>query len=523
MSWTRRLAVGWLLALVIGACTDAANPSAPEPSTQTSSITADQNREGLDVDVRVTRENSAGAANLTIEPVTSPGGIGPSTVARPIGDPVSIEHRNGAAMSDVTISFTIQDEARREESFSPFIAYLDEDTNQWMPVASTYDPDTGVLSATVDHLSVWRPFAWDLDRFSEAFISGLEDLITYTSIQDLTFTAPTCPKRLLLERVNSIDLEGDTAADLVLTCLGHDNRSTAVIGMTNARPYAIETTIPRPARTRAGDSPGSWNEFIVDIVQGFVNDRELIPPSGTTFFEVPLDPNADLRIEFDIDFSTFGLVTDVALEAAKILDPSGSIEVLEPTISCIWDALVPLTVDWPPALVDVTDLGFSCLELAYARRGAKIPVLLQFRTIIENSNTFTQLAWDEFKRDIGPLGVLTFQYLHTPPVTSDCPSFGFEHSSARHGVHNGWGPGNIYDFNAGDHLTFSADFPVDNWEGTPPSIELKVYDTSGNRIGSDSSSFPGSVSYTVPTTGKYDLEWHTYGNAFWTVTCEAAR
>jgi hypothetical protein len=521
MSATRLLAAGLVFAMVAAACANSADTSPSGASTLTSSGTpGGEDRGSQDVVVQVSDEASIDAQDLIVEPVVAPEGHAPSAVSKPIGEAVSVEHRHGTVVNELTISFTLQDDARRDESFSPFIAFLDEDIDQWTPVASTYDPETSVLSATVDHLSIWRPFAWDLNGFNDALVRRLADVITYTGIQNLTFTAPTCPDRLLLDKVNSIVLEGNTAVALVLTCLGHDNRTTAVIGMTNARPYAIETTIPQPAKRRGGGSLGSWNEFVVDIVQGFINDRELIPPSGTTFFEVPLDPQADLRVEFDIEFSTFGLVTDVALEAAKTLDPTGSIRVIEPTISCIWDALAPLAEDWPPALVDVTDLAISCLELTYAKAGMEIPLLLQFRSIIKNSNVFTQLAWDQFKRDIGPLGVLTFQYTHTPIVTSDCPSFGFKHSSARNGVHNGWGPGNIYDFDAGDHLTFSADFPVDNWEGTPPSIEVNVYDTGGNRIASDSSPFPGSVSYTVPTTGKYNLEWHTYGNAFWTVTCD---
>ena len=79
----------------------------------------------------------------------------------------------------------------------------------------------------------------------------------------------------------------------------------------------------------------------------------------------------------------------------------------------------------------------------------------------------------------------------------------------------------------GEVITFEADFPVSGDEpvsgillavgpfGTPPD-DLTVVDTAG---------FPGTVSYTVPSSGDYRVLWSTRtadvpSAATWSVSCE---
>jgi hypothetical protein len=47
-----------------------------------------------------------------------------------------------------------------------WLAFYNASTQQWQPVASTYDPATRTVTALVRHLSWWAPWTWDWQGFA---------------------------------------------------------------------------------------------------------------------------------------------------------------------------------------------------------------------------------------------------------------------------------------------------------------------------------------------------------------------
>jgi hypothetical protein len=62
---------------------------------------------------------------------------------------------------------------------SPFLASLDTTTGKWVPVPSTYDAATGVVSARVTHFSIWAPLSWIKSAVAAVLKGALEACSTW--------------------------------------------------------------------------------------------------------------------------------------------------------------------------------------------------------------------------------------------------------------------------------------------------------------------------------------------------------
>ena len=71
-------------------------------------------------------------------------------------------------------------------------------------------------------------------------------------------------------------------------------------------------------------------------------------------------------------------------------------------------------------------------------------------------------------------------------------------------------------FTAGDHITITAGFPISGGGATPTTISFS-FDSFTTQT-----AFPGTIEYTVPTTGLHTYSWGVNSaNATWEVNCES--
>ena len=98
------------------------------------------------------------------------------------------------------------------------------------------------------------------------------------------------------------------------------------------------------------------------------------------------------------------------------------------------------------------------------------------------------------------------------PTSRGCDEFNSPFKDGLYEQRSGYG-----DFTAGEELTFVATYPSGE-AYTPNLVYLYVNDVEAMRA-----SYPGTLTYTVPTSGFYDFYWRTNdGSATWDVSCTQA-
>ena len=172
MRWRQGAAVVVASIMVITSCSrGGSGTGSTSESTTGSSVPSMDASEQADLPGggRIIVDPGALTAGASIE--TTSGGDPDQTATLPemasAGEAVNITINGGELAGQATLSWPVNSSA---DGSTPVIATWVDDT--WVPVPSEYDAATGTVSATVDHLSWWQPWTWDLGAIAERALSS---------------------------------------------------------------------------------------------------------------------------------------------------------------------------------------------------------------------------------------------------------------------------------------------------------------------------------------------------------------
>lgn len=239
------------VAMLVSGCTKAQDRDQATVRVQPGKTVTLEVPDGPTVTVPAGSVDRAGV--LVAQLVSDPPDPAEGTTAGPVWD----LHLEGATLTgaiQVTIPFEPDD-----EELVAGLSYWDEGAGAWSPVASEVDAAAGTVTASVDHLSWWKPWTWKLpdvkgwvsDQFAQA--AGRPAV-----------SKPTCDGADELRQ--QVTVTSDSGGN-VKWCAGVEN-STQVVRVTNARPYAVE--VRRPDAWRAGKATPSMG--VIDSAIGFVSN-----------------------------------------------------------------------------------------------------------------------------------------------------------------------------------------------------------------------------------------------------------
>lgn len=528
---TRGIALLAAFSILVGACDpgstspDTTDPTTSDPSESQVEATTSTRASTGPLTMRdgpLSIELPAGAGldpeHLAIRWGTPPGEARVPPGSQPIGDAVSLELQEGRLSSNVTLRFALDAIEGTDEPLIPFIAFLDEQVGEWIPVTSQLESGSRSVSASVDHLSWWR-----LLGTPSAAVPSHEQLAAMAGeSRTQANLGSTYLSATLIDHANSgdtifLEIELGTL-EPVLFLNQPESPNVLLVSVTNDDDVSVEPLYDRTSvavwepPTLFG--PSHWE------------------PLGDHFDQIYWYENLNWSLTI-LDAYHGNFVTALAGFVVEFLDDiltglygvEGGDRPIGPAFDYSNDdveihSLVFGTTSPPEARYRIT------MPLRVTGSGtASVHVHLTYQWTSAEKYIYhtTAAQLDEMVIDI------------QPRVSQGCGSLA---SPARSGTYNGIGPQNFHNLNAGDRVTVAADFPVTQWEGTPRFIRLNVYDSSNparqpptdggfedtasirSSYFSEDASFPGSVSWTVPATGRYDLEWFTFGNAVWTVTCQ---
>lgn len=166
-------------------------------------------------------------------------------------------------LNDSAILTLPYDPASLPEDVDPetlFIAYYDEDVQDWQFVGGDVDTENHLITVKTDHASRWSVFTWNWD----AWIAVLDNVLSlnlvswYKAVDLLTDDCPQSGEGVWVDSTKS--------GNLIQGCIEQDGETEAVLKVINPKSFYYEIT---------ANSEGQGNNF-----------SELLSPGGSYEFEI---------------------------------------------------------------------------------------------------------------------------------------------------------------------------------------------------------------------------------------------
>jgi hypothetical protein len=162
----------------------------------------------------------------------------PQWPARPVGPGYRIEVGGGTFAHPATLVLPI-DSASLPAGATPadaFIAYQDESSGAWVPVAGTLDPSGRTLTVQTDHLSSWQVFAIDpnywLAFLKKAATGNISDFL-----QGVRALTTPC-----VESSRGFAIDNSLANHMIEGCLSEASATSAKVRIVNLRSFYLQVT-----------------------------------------------------------------------------------------------------------------------------------------------------------------------------------------------------------------------------------------------------------------------------------------
>jgi hypothetical protein len=237
-----------------------------------------------------------------------------------------------------------------------WLAYYDSATRQWQPVASHYDPRTGMVTAQVQHLSWWAPWTWDLQDFAlrlrqllSAFGSGRAPAASCAGVPKVT--------------VASVGGQDPP----LIGCPAKRGANTLAVSITDNRGVSMVMSGVPPDATQDPPSYQGFDEYIATqaAIRQILGGADLAP-SQTLTYTLPLSGPAEV-------FTAAPTLKSYALDLASIVGDAlvGAFQfgkVSGAYATCIVNAVAG---SGPASFADVPRVAVSCLPAL----GKAVPAL----------------------------------------------------------------------------------------------------------------------------------------------------
>lgn len=211
----------------------------------------------------------------------------------PLGDPIRLEVTGTAGLAGTaTLTYPVPTMTDGEV---PVVATWDG--TEWVPVDGTYDPATGLVTATTTHFSWWRPFGWNIGKIvSAAFAAFFGDVDT---------SAMPCDAPTLTDGYRATLSEAGAAFSGCARVVNGDFTVT----LKNRRRGAFSVELPSQW-SRAVDGASDFsaiptNEFLNLTSRKFV----VIPGGESATISGHLEPGQSVSLPVEQDMFTWSLDT----------------------------------------------------------------------------------------------------------------------------------------------------------------------------------------------------------------------
>jgi hypothetical protein len=233
--------------------------------------------------------------------------------------------------SGVVLSFRVSKD-RVTAGTTPFLASLDRATGRWVPVPSSYDPTTGVVSARVPHFSTWAPVQWVESRVAAVF-EGISSAFFGLGGVGL---APSCSGQ-------SVTVTDSRPGQGIGACAAVSGTDQVAAKIVNERPYAVDLLYPDAAQVTAptGDAFAELGADLTRLASNW-HRQLLLPGGGEADATVAMAPGqqAEFVTQWDNEAYLWGilgtavdtLATMTGGTAEKLVDALGE-------SSCLSDAV----------------------------------------------------------------------------------------------------------------------------------------------------------------------------------------
>jgi hypothetical protein len=215
----------------------------------------------------------------------------------------------------VVLTFHV-DPARIPPNSRPFLASLDQKTGRWIPVASSYDPNTGAVSARVPHFSVWAPLSWVTSRIAAMLKGALLSTFGFGG----TGRYPQC---------GSYDVavtDSHPGGAEIGSCAEMVGGGEVRVKIGNMRPYMLDITYPYAQPNAQGmggssvtiPSPDLFVKLWTADAAG--SNHALLPGFGEADIDFPLPPGQSDQVTTRLDGAAFrAAMLEVAVRIAAQL------------------------------------------------------------------------------------------------------------------------------------------------------------------------------------------------------------
>lgn len=179
---------------------------------------------------------------------------------------------------------------------SPFLASLDTATGKWVPVPSTYDAATGVVSARVTHFSIWAPLDWIKSAVASVLKGALESLFSLGGLGG----SPDCSG-------GGITLTDSRPHSGIGACAQSAGASMALAKIVNQRPYPVDLLYEPGAQvnvpstdifTQLGEDLNNlssrWHDRVLLPAGAEADGTVALPAGKQAEFGTQMDPEAYL-------------------------------------------------------------------------------------------------------------------------------------------------------------------------------------------------------------------------------------
>jgi hypothetical protein len=247
----------------------------------------------------------------------------------------------------------------------PFLASLNPSTGRWVPVPSSYDPATGVVSAHITHFSIWAPLGWVKSRIAAVFKGALLSLFSLAG----NFAAPTCSA----QSITPVTITDSKPGRGVGACAEAAGSAQVTAKIVNQRPYPIDLLYPVGAHVDV-PSANPFAQFgaaITNLVSNW-HDRVLLPAGGgaDATVSLPAGQQTGFLTESDGEAYLFGILGTAIRMLVKITGaPAETVESLLDdldSLGCLRDvANTANTLSLSLTTAEsIGSAAFDCLSLA---------------------------------------------------------------------------------------------------------------------------------------------------------------
>jgi hypothetical protein len=167
-----------------------------------------------------------------------------------------------------------------------FEAYFDPSRHRWIQEPTTYNPKTGIATATVAHFSVHGLFDWSLDRIKALLMGALSDVFSplFEHVDTPACQAPNGVRMYYTGGEKSV-IPCHDATIVQLPTASDSGTANIRVKLANARHYAIDVALPASAKDHQDDTVSAAQQIgaaITRIVSGASGKNMTLLPGGAT-------------------------------------------------------------------------------------------------------------------------------------------------------------------------------------------------------------------------------------------------